>query len=117
MDSTILHPSNSSYDFIIELPRAIIGKYQCALMEFSCQESMTEDLYIYSDLCQPELVHDSLLPLLRIVTETGEVNTPYYKDITRQHIQRVHIYIRNRQFMIPTHAIGPVRVVLALEEL
>lgn len=115
-DSLALHPANTPYDFTIELPHAIEGRYRCALLELAC-EPFAEELYVFSDLCQSELVHDAMLPLLRIVSEPGEVNTPYYKETTRRHIQRINIYIRNSQFDIPTAepTLDRVRITLALD--
>ena len=92
-DSKKYHPNNSSYDFTIELPWPITGLYKCGLMEFS-SGPLVEDLYVFSDICEPEYVHDKMLPLLRIVYETGEVGVPHYKPVSRQVIQRVQIYIR-----------------------
>ena len=114
-DSLNYHPENTTYDFTVELPRAIEGNFECALLEFSCT-SVGEDLYVYTDICEPQYVHDSLLPLLRVITEPGEITLAHYKTVSRKVLQRVHIYIRNKQFEIPTHTlIGPVRITLALE--
>lgn len=115
-DSLLYHPQNSAYDFTVELPQTIEGQFKCALLEFRCT-TIGEQLYVYSNICEPQYVHDAIRPLLRIVSESGEVTLPHYKTVTRQEIQRIHIYVRNRHFDIPTHTlIGPVRITLALEE-
>ncbi len=113
-DSFTFHPTNTSYDFTVELPQPIRGEFTCALLDFTC-DSMLEELYIFTDICQPEFIHDSVLPLLRIVTEPGEVNIEHYKPMSRQVVQRVRIYIRDRHFNVPTQNIGPVRVTIALD--
>ena len=116
-DSLAFNPENSASDFTVELPRAIEGKFTCALLDFSCTD-IGEDLYIFTDICEPEYVHDAVKPLLRIVTESGEITLPHFKPVARQMIQRVHVYIRNRYFNAPTHTlIGPVRITLGLEAL
>lgn len=114
-DSLIYHPSNTATDFTVELPRTIEGKFTCALLDFSCT-SMSEHLYIFTDICEPEYVHNSILPLLRIVAEPGETTLAHYKTVSRRVIQRVHIYIRNQDFEIPRETlIGPVRITLGLD--
>ena len=114
-DSLALQPENTWHDFTVELPRSIEGKFQCALMEFACASSMLEELYVFSDICTPEFVADSVQPLLRIVTEEGEVSHPYFKAVSRQVIQRVRIFIRNRNLNVPIQSVGSVRVTLSLE--
>ena len=122
-DSKTYHPNNSSYDFTVELPWPIEGLFKCGLMEFTCA-SMVEDLYVFTDICEPEYVHDKMLPLLRIVTEPGELGVPHFKPVSRQVIQRVRIYIRSfddtqqdNKFIIPSHDIGNVRVTLGFERI
>ena len=115
-DSLVFYPDNTAYDFTVELPDYFEGQYQCALMDFSCAASLSEELYIFSDICEPEYVHDCILPLLRIVRERGEVNTPFFKVASRRVIQRVRIFIRNHRHETPTQEIGPVRVTLALRK-
>ena len=113
-DSRRYHQKNNTYDFTVELRDVLQGQFTCALLDFSCQ-SMSEDLYVFSDICEPQYIHDSDLPLLRIITEPGEVTIPHFKRVSRQLIQRVRIYIRNGSFDVPTDDIGPIRVTLALE--
>ena len=100
----------------------MLGVFKCALLELSCSP-MTEDLYVFTDICEPQYVHDEMLPLLRIVSEPGEVSLAHFKTVSRQVVQRVHIYIRafddtrseDNKFVIPTHDIGEVRITLGFE--
>ena len=119
-DSLHYYPKNSAFDFMIELPSALSGRFTCALLDFYCDEQFHEDFYVYCDMCEPEFIHDRVLPLLRIVSESGELTTPHTKVVTRQHIQRLHVYIRDRSFTIPAQPTPPitsVRMTLLLEEL
>lgn len=116
-DSLKFHPQNNSYDFIIELPNQIVGRYKCALFDFFCDSAFTGDLYVYTDICEPEYVSDSVLPLLRIVSEAGELTTPHFKVCSRQQFKRINIYIRDRDFNTPSFDIGVVRMTIALEEM
>lgn len=113
LDSKECHPLNNSYDFTIELPKIIEGNYIFSLLEFSCHE-MPEELYIFCDLSEQHLVHDQMLPIIRIVKQPGEFLTQYYSPVSRRIIQRVRIYIRDRNFSVPIYDIGPVRCTLAL---
>lgn len=122
-DSKKYHPENTSYDFTVELPWPIEGFFKCALLDFSCA-AMVEDLYVFTDICEPEYIHDLMLPFLRVVSEPGELSIPHYKPVSRQVIQRVHIYIRSfddtlddNKFIVPTHDIGDVRVTLGFESI
>lgn len=116
-DSLHFHPNNVWYDFTIELPSTISGSFRCGLLEFFSTSSMQEDLYIFSDICEPEFIHDSLLPLLRIVTEPGEMSIPHFKSVSRKEIQRIRVYIRNKNLVVPDLNIGIVRMTLALESI
>ena len=122
-DSKLYHPNNNSYDFTVELPWPIFGSFKCALLDFACGP-MLDDLYIFSDICEPEFIHDKMKPLLRVISEPGEPAAPHYKTVSRHIIQRVHIYIRSfdesqedNKLIIPTHDIGNVRITLGLEPL
>lgn len=114
-DSLSYYPDNVWFDFTVELPRAIEGRYDCALLEFFTSAPLVEDLYIFTGICEPEFVHDAVLPLLRIVSEPGELSTPFFKRVSRQVIQRVHIYIRDKNMFLPKENLGPVRITLGLE--
>ena len=122
-DSKNYHPDNSSYDFTVELPWPVAGSFKCALLEFYCGP-MLDNLYVFSDICEPEYVHDEMLPLLRMISTPGELAVPHYKPVSRQVIQRVHIYIRmfddnqeDNKFVVPTNDVGDVRITLGLEPL
>ena len=114
-DSLRYHPNNEWHDFTVELPHSIEGKFKCALLEFYSQSALVEDIYVFSNICEPEYTRDSVLPLLRIVSESGEVSHPYYKEVSREVIQRVHIYIKDQNLNVPPNPVGSVRMTLALE--
>ena len=112
-DSLDYHPSNVPHDFTVELPDTIIGKYSCVLLDFYCL-NITEELYVFCDICEQSYVKDHKLPLMRIITHTGEVTIPYYTPVTRRNIQRMRIYIRNKDLEAPALDIGPVRCTIGL---
>lgn len=115
-DSLDFHPENNSFDFIVELPTIIEGQFSCALIDFFCEAATFEPLYIFCDICEPEYVLDSVRPLLRIVAESGEVNTAHSKKVNRREIRRVQLSIRDRTFSIPSSPIGRVRMTIVLDD-
>ena len=117
LDSVAYHAENNWHDFTVELPRSIEGNFRCALLEFWCGTPLTEEIYVYTDICEPEYVANSVQPLLRVVVEEGEFSNPYFKTVSRRTIQRVQVYIRNRSSQIPAQNIGSVRVTLGLERI
>ena len=119
-DSLSFHPQNSVFDFTIELPSAITGRFTCALLDFYTNEQFNQDFYVFCDICEPHFIHDRVLPLLRIVSEPGELTTPHNKTVSRQHIKRLTVYIRDREFNVPTQPSPPitsVRMTILLESL
>ena len=119
-DSLSFHPDNSVFDFTIELPYAITGRFTCALLDLYTDADFNESLYVFCDICEPEYIHDRILPLLRIVSEAGELTTPHNKVVSRQHIKRINVYIRDRKFNIPTQTTPPItslRMTILLEPL
>ena len=116
-DSLSSHPENVWHDFIIELPQPLIGTFRCALLEFYSELAMSEDIYVFSDICEPQFVHDSTQPLLRIVSDAGEVSIPHFKLVSREVVQRIRIYLRDHNFEIPSQNIGNVRITLELESI
>ena len=112
LDSSQYHPTNQTYNFTVELPQTLEGAFTCALLEFFSQSLNNEELYVYCDICESSLTRDRMLPLIRIVPEVGEVNIPYFLKITRPIVQRIRIYIRDRDYKIPDYDIGPIRCTL-----
>ena len=113
-DSKMFYPDNNSYDFTIELVKTMRGRFRIALCEIDYTPS-GEDLYIFCDACSQTQVMDRLLPLLRIVDTPGEFSTLYFRTVTRPLVQRLRVYIRNRDMEIPTADIGRVRCTLLIE--
>ena len=117
-DSLNYHPGNVWHDFTVELPDLIEGKFSAALVDFATtdtnQETLNEELYVFSDILENSFVLDHQLPLMRIVAQFGEVTLPHYKTVSREFLQRIKIYIKNRQLEAPANSIQSVRVTFAL---
>lgn len=106
-DSLEMYPRNNSFDFIVELPEPLDKEYSVALVDFNA--NVTEDLYVFCDIIESSYCRDQNLPLLRIVSTAGEVNRVQLYKSSRSSIQRIKIYIRDKDLKVPTNSIGPVR--------
>ena len=114
LDSLEYSPDNTTYDFTVTLPEPIIGRYKVALTEISYPTHF-EDLYIFCDIVEQSYLQDKSLPLLRIVTGMGELNHLYYFNVTRQVIQRLRVYILDKNLEKPFEDCGPIRMTLVFE--
>ena len=113
-DSLDLSPNNSTYDFTVTLPQTIMGEFKIALVEMH-YTSHFEDLYVYCDIAEQSYVKDSSLPILRIVSQMGEFGNLYFFPVTRRAIQRIRVYITNKDFETPLQDAGPIRCTLVLQ--
>ena len=129
-----LHSSNKWYDFTAEIPKQItlkdIDNYQIALCDISESEctnkkkdeentltSLIKPWYVYCDVVQPSLIgEENYYPLLNIVTKTGPISKRCYMDISRDYINRIRIYIRDKKGSLPTDTISCLRCTLHLRK-
>ena len=93
-DSMEYHPTNTSWDFTIELPKTLFGSWKCALADISYSD-YSGAVYVLADICKQSYVKDTTLPVLRRVSNSGEIKNLNYITVTRRNIQRVRIFIRD----------------------
>lgn len=105
------HPDNTGTDFTVELPHVVHGQYECALSEIF-YDNFQDDLYVYSDICEQNVVHNDYKPILRIVTQPGEVQSLYFMPVSRDSVQRIRIYLRDKDFKTPQVSLNTVRCTL-----
>ena len=113
-ESLEYHPKNTTYDFTVELPQILDGKFSFALLDIAAEKKISEALYVFCDSCEYSLAHDRMAPLLRIATQAGEVRIAYFVKASRRVIQRIRIYITNRNFQTPMADIGQIRCTLGI---
>ena len=101
-NSLDVHPENSAFDFINELPTVLEleGRWDVALIELSTDFKPQGDIAILCDLCEPSLIKESWQPLLRKVPVKGKrfnrtYVLPYYTDVSHFTLKRVRVYIRD----------------------
>ena len=96
-DSSMEHPSNTWYDFIVDLPRRLnlLQTWGCALLELDCYPQLETDIFVYCDILNYSYIDNSLAPVLRKITRIPSVFTfPYFVSIKNNLIERIGIYIR-----------------------
>ena len=113
-NSLNIYPTNTSYDFTVELPNTIFGVYECALADITYSDTVQQDMYVYSDICEENVIDDKYLPILRVVSAPGEISNYYFVNASREAIQRVRVFIRDANFKVPSVSLGTVRVTLLL---
>lgn len=117
-DSTDFHSENYAWDFTVDLVQCLNtrGNWQCALTEIEFDKGFSGDLYVYSDICTGSSVREHSLPILRIVKKSAIFRRPYYMEVSRDFIQRVRVYIRDKNGNIPTFVSKELRCSLHLRE-
>lgn len=113
-DSLEYHPTNTTWDFTMELPQTLYGHWQCALGEIS-YTSITEELVVFSDFCEASCINDRIMPVLRVVSQSGEIERLQFVPLNLINVQRIRIYVRDRNMNVPTHDVGPLRCTLLLK--
>lgn len=117
-DSLQFHTENYAWDFTVDLAQCLDtrGSWECGLaeIEYDRGASAGGDLYVYSDICSGSLVSDTSLPILRIVKKSTILRRPYYVDVARDFVQRVRVYIRDKDGKIPSVVSKQLRCTLHL---
>ena len=116
-DSILAHPQNTKAEFISELPRTLSfsGNWECALVDCYIDPALiVQDLIIYTDIVQNSCVHGELIPILNIISASGNIVNPYYIPLSQYSINRIIFKILNREGKkIPvSHTINNTRFVL-----
>ena len=106
-DSFKYHPTNSAWDFIIELPQSLAGCEYVALGEIQ-YSAYTGRLIVCSDICEESYIRDRSMPILRRVSQPGELDRLQFLRTTRSEIQRIRISILDEELQEPIENIGPV---------
>lgn len=120
-DSEKLYPTNSSSDFIVELPQALDlqGTWVCGLIQVFLGKSPSKKLYLYCDLVEASVIQGKLLPVLRILStkKSEEYLNPLFLPITRNRIERVRFTIKNKsdELAKTVQDLGKEDIILVLE--
>ena len=111
-DSLATHPTNTSYDFTVDLRDSLEGEFKIALLELTA--NISEQLYVFCDIIEPSYCRNHTLPILRVVNISGECTNLHFYRASRRVIQRINVYIRNKDLQIPANEMGPVHCTLLL---
>lgn len=115
-DSKDTHPNNENWDFTIDLKKDVwcIGEWECSLVDCN-YISKKDELYLFCDICSDSFIHNNYLPLLRIIS--GEIRNLFYLPITREHISRIRVYIRNEKGEVPSFSSENFRCTLHVRKI
>ena len=104
-DSINIYNTNTPYDFIVELPNIIYlpgRKWICALVDIHSDQIDLEKYYIFIDFCESSYIRNTFLPVVRYTNLTNTFSRLTYVNITRDHIAKFRVYIRDRNLQIPS---------------
>jgi hypothetical protein len=118
-DSKDSHPQNKPFDFTVEMPTPLEleGNWSCALAEiYFTREALTQDLYVYCDLCDYNYVNQQYSPILRIINSGDEIfDKCFYVPLVNKLISRIRIYIKTKSGEKPSVSIQKLRCTLQLK--
>lgn len=114
-DSLNYHPANSTWDFTIELPRILSGCLHVALSDIKYTASVG-GLIVCSDICKESYIKDGHMPILRRVSEPGEIDRLQFVPITRTQVQRFRIYVFDNKLEVPADDIEQLQCTLIFKD-
>ena len=102
-NSLFYHKENKPYDFIVELNEIfnLKGLWEIALCDINLNPTLTESIYVFSDICDQSYVLNSSEPVIKLVYPSGSSTSysftnRYYLPIKQKTLNRIRIYIRDR---------------------
>ena len=104
-DSINIYSSNTPYDFIVELPNTLYldeKRWVCALVDINSNEINNENYYLFIDFCESSYVRNTWLPVLRYTNLTNTFSRLSYVNVTRDHIAKFRVYIRDNNLQTPS---------------
>lgn len=105
-DSLATHPNNNAFSFIVDLPRSINleGNWSCALQNFTFEANNghVQNLFIYCDVCRESLVNEKYLPLLKMVTSTGDQSPLVFIPVSQTSFNNIMVNIRLENRQVPS---------------
>jgi hypothetical protein len=119
-DSKDINVNNTWYDFTVEFTGLLnlSGVWELALAEIQLNGHVEEHLDIYCDLCEYSYVGGKPYPILRRINyEINEFANLYFMRISNREINRIRIYIRDKNQDIPSVSILDCNCTLVFKKL
>lgn len=119
-DSKNINVNNTWYDFTVDFTGLLnlSGVWECALAEIKFTGQIQEHLDIYCDLCEYSYVGGKPYPILRrINNQTNQFNNLFFMRISNPEINRIRIYIRDKNNDIPTVSVSECNCTLVFRKL
>ena len=89
-------PDNQPNNFWLQLPSTLVlqGEWCVALMDVKMKTQSKKSIFLLSDVCEESYVKGNRYPVLRRLDEkTAEFKVPRFLKVTRQQVQRIHIWL------------------------
>ena len=126
-DCKATYPGNKPYDFLVHLssPISLSGYWSVSMLEFSIGRGKTkyptEELFVFSNLCDNTILAGREVPLLRRVWfDDNKQNViyelPYDVPLRIGQFQEVHIYIKDSSGSPASFILDRVTVALRLKK-
>ena len=100
-DSLFYHKENKPYNFTVELNETfnLKGSWEIALCDINLNSTLTDSVYIFSDICDQSYVLNSSEPVIRLIYPSTSFTSysftnRYYLPIKQKAFTRICIYIR-----------------------
>ena len=95
-DSKERYPENEVTNFTSELPKPLYlkGQWEMALMEAVYNKDLHSpyySMYILCDICEDNIVHNNVRPILRKMTREPFLKVPIFVNVKSEFIQRIRI--------------------------
>ena len=96
-DSLQFYPQNTPNDFTVELPEIINlkGKWAIALLDIYIKDTLTDPIYILTDICEQSVQNGNLNPILKVIyPDCVHFSNLHYIPVKVSSLKRISIYIR-----------------------
>ena len=101
-DSSFYHKGNKPYDFTVELNERynLKGLWEIALCDINLSTTLTDSVYVFSDICDQSYVLNSSEPVIRLLYPSNSSTSysftnRYYLPIKQKAFTRIRVYIRD----------------------
>lgn len=120
-DSKTYYPSNTGWDFRVELPVPIkeAHLYEIALTHVFYPYQLgieNQYFYIFCDIVEESIVNGSKHQILGSFFQIGSIETPQYLPIIKDPLHRIHCFIKHSDLTEPAITHLPIFFTLHLKK-
>lgn len=110
---------NNVFSFTVDLPQTIAVNGICALQNISFTPAMnlSENIYVYSDICTESLTNGKYMRILRMVSKSGDQSQLIFHKLSQNNFNSVTINIRLANSDIPSFRVEQCTCALLLRNI